>query len=95
MQFHPEVNHTEQGKDILSNFLYEVSNCRPLWTSDNFIENAVQKIKNEVGDKNVICGISGGVDSSVMGALINKAIGNQGKFIFVNHGLLRKMKRKM
>ena len=70
--------------------MYEVSNCRPLWTSDNFIENAVQKIKNEVGDKNVICGISGGVDSSVMGALINKAIGNQGKFIFVNHGLLRK-----
>ena len=51
VQFHPEVNHTEQGKDILSNFLYEVSNCRPLWTSDNFIENAVQKIKNEVGDK--------------------------------------------
>ena len=90
VQFHPEVNHTDQGKDILSNFLYEISKCRPLWTSDNFIENAVQKIKNEVGDKNVICGISGGVDSSVMGALINKAIGNQGKFIFVNHGLLRK-----
>ncbi len=90
VQFHPEVNHTKEGIKILSNFLYEVAKCRPLWTSDNFIENAIQKIRNEVGDKNVICGISGGVDSSVMGALINNAIGDKGKFIFVNHGLLRK-----
>ena len=90
VQFHPEVNHTDRGKDILSNFLYNIANCQPLWTSENFIENAVQSIRDEVGNKNVICGISGGVDSSVMGALINKAIGEQGKFVFVNHGLLRK-----
>ena len=90
VQFHPEVVHTEQGTDILSNFLFKISDCRPLWNSKNFIDKAVKLIKNEVGEKKVICGISGGVDSSVMGALINKAIGNQAKFIFVNHGLLRK-----
>tara|TARA_B100000131_G_scaffold322963_1_gene378978 strand:- start:1385 stop:2923 length:1539 start_codon:yes stop_codon:yes gene_type:complete len=90
VQFHPEVNHTDKGEKILANFLYNIANCRPLWTSENFIDNTIQSIKDEVGNKNVICGISGGVDSSVMGALINKAIGEQGKFIFVNHGLLRK-----
>ena len=90
VQFHPEVNHTVEGKESLSNFLYNIANCRPLWTSENFIEETIKSIKDEVGDKNVVCGISGGVDSSVMGALINKAIGKQGKFVFVNHGLLRK-----
>ena len=90
VQFHPEVNHTDKGEKILANFLYNIANCRPLWTSENFIDNTIQSIRAQVGNKNVICGISGGVDSSVMGALINKAIGEQGKFVFVNHGLLRK-----
>jgi len=90
VQFHPEVVHTKQGTDILANFLFKVSNCEPLWNSKNFIDKAIKLIKEEVGDKRVICGISGGVDSSVMGALINKAVGSQAKFIFVNHGLLRK-----
>ena len=90
VQFHPEVMHTEQGDKILSNFLFEISKCDPSWTSKKFIDKAVKIIQDQVGNSNVICGISGGVDSSVMGALISKAIGKQAKFIFVNHGLLRK-----
>ncbi|MAV64203.1 MAG: glutamine-hydrolyzing GMP synthase [Candidatus Marinimicrobia bacterium] len=90
VQFHPEVIHTVEGDKILSNFLFKIANCKPSWTPQNFIKDALNNIKNKVGDKNVICGISGGVDSSVMGALINKAVKGQAKFVFVNHGLLRK-----
>ena len=90
VQFHPEVAHTQQGLDILKNFAFEIAQCKPSWTSKNFILKTIESIKNEVGKKEVICGISGGVDSTVMGALINKAIGNQAHFIFINHGLLRK-----
>jgi len=90
VQFHPEVIHTHEGNKILANFLFEISDCKPSWTSKQFIENTIRAIQDEVCDKKVICGISGGVDSSVMGALISKAIGNQAKFVFVNHGLLRK-----
>ena len=90
VQFHPEVVHTQKGDEILGNFLFEIANCKPLWTSKNFIDKTIKDIQLEVGNRNVICGISGGVDSSVMGALINKAIGKQAKFVFVNHGLLRK-----
>ena len=84
VQFHPEVIHTPEGNKILSNFLFNVSDCIPSWTSKQFIEKTIKSIQNEVLDKKVICGISGGVDSSVMGALINKAIGDQAKFIFVD-----------
>ena len=90
VQFHPEVVHTEQGNKILSNFLFSISNCEPSWNAKHFIKKTIKSIQDEVVDKKVICGISGGVDSSVMGALINKAIGSQAKFIFVDHGLLRK-----
>lgn len=90
VQFHPEVVHTSKGNEILSNFLFDISGCEGNWTSENFITNAVDSIKKTIGNKNVICGISGGVDSSVMGALMYKAIGDHAKFIFVNHGLLRK-----
>ena len=90
VQLHPEVLHTIEGDKILNNFLFEIANCDPSWTSENFIDDTLKLIKKTVGQSNVICGISGGVDSSVMGALINKAIGEQAKFIFVNHGMLRK-----
>ena len=90
VQFHPEVIHTDHGKVILSNFLFKIANCKPTWNSQNFIKESVIKIREKVGGDNIICGISGGVDSTVMGALIHKAIGQRAKFIFVNHGLLRK-----
>ena len=90
VQFHPEVIHTDYGKVILSNFLFKIANCKPTWNSQSFIKESVIKIREKVGGDNIICGISGGVDSTVMGALIHKAIGERAKFIFVNHGLLRK-----
>ena len=91
VQFHPEVNHTEEGLKILSNFLFGISQCNPTWTSKNFISDSIDKIRGQVGDmKNVVCGLSGGVDSSVMATLMHQAIGNRSNCIFVDHGLLRK-----
>jgi GMP synthase (glutamine-hydrolysing) len=89
VQFHPEVVHTESGDKILGNFLFSVCNCNPNWNMKNFIDSQIREIKEKVGDKTVICGLSGGVDSSVAAVLINKAIGKQLKCIFVNNGLLR------
>ena len=90
VQFHPEVTHTEDDDKILSNFLFPISNCNNAWGSGDFIEESISSIKSTVGDKKVICGISGGVDSSVMGKLLYEAIGDQCKFVFIDHGLLRK-----
>ncbi|GAB6138637.1 glutamine-hydrolyzing GMP synthase [Halanaerobaculum tunisiense] len=90
VQFHPEVVHTPQGTEIINNFLYNVCECSGDWTTSSFIEETVADIKEEVGDKQVICGLSGGVDSSVAAALVHEAIGDQLTCIFVDHGLLRK-----
>jgi len=89
VQFHPEVVHTHKGMKILGNFVFKISECNPNWNMRNFIETKVEEIRAEVGDKNVICGLSGGVDSSVASVLIHEAIGDQLKCIFVNNGLLR------
>ena len=90
VQFHPEVVHTKQGKTFIQNFLFRIANCKKDWISSNIISDAIKSIKEEVGDKKVITGISGGVDSTVVGTLLNRAIGNQSKCVFVNTGLLRK-----
>lgn len=93
VQFHPEVAHTERGDDILSNFLFEVAGCRPTWTAGAFIEETVERIREQVGERTAICGLSGGVDSSVAAVLVHRAIGDRLTCIFVDHGLLRKHER--
>ncbi len=90
LQFHPEVVHTPSGKEIISNFLFRICNCNPTWTMSSFIQRSIAGIKNEVGNDTVICAVSGGVDSTVLSALIHHAIGDQLKCIFVDNGLLRK-----
>jgi len=90
-QFHPEVDHTEKGKDILSNFLFNISNCTPTWTPDNFITEKVKDIQEIVGKSGkVLTAVSGGVDSSVVAALLTKAIGNRAISVIIDHGLMRK-----
>ena len=90
VQFHPEVEHSLDGKKILKNFVVNIADCAQNWTMGNFMEEQISEIRKIVGDKKVICGLSGGVDSSVVAALIHKAIGNQLTCIFVDTGLLRK-----
>ena len=90
VQFHPEVNHTEHGRDMLKAFLYDVCECSGNWEMDSFIESTVKEIKEKVGDKGVVLGLSGGVDSSVAAALLSKAIGKQLTCVFVDQGLMRK-----
>ncbi|WP_152446376.1 glutamine-hydrolyzing GMP synthase [Bacillus sp. THAF10] len=90
VQFHPEVRHSVYGNDLLKNFVYRVCGCTDSWTIENFLEIEIQKIRDTVGDKKVLCALSGGVDSSVVAVLIHKAIGDQLTCIFVDHGLLRK-----
>ena len=89
VQFHPEVAHTPRGKEILENFLFRISNCEATWTMSRFVETAVNKVKSQVGDRRVLCALSGGVDSSVAATLIHRAIGDRVVCIFVNNGLLR------
>jgi len=89
VQFHPEVNHSPQGKDILANFLFEICRCREQWTPAAFIDDSVARIRETVGDEHVLLALSGGVDSAVAGALIHRAIGEQLTAIFVDHGMLR------
>ena len=90
VQFHPEVTHSEYGKQILHNFLYEVCACAGDWVMDNFIENTVAELRERIGDKKVILGLSGGVDSSVAAGLLSRAVGKQLTCVFVDQGLMRK-----
>lgn len=89
LQFHPEVTHTPQGGRIISRFIFEICGCKPLWTSENIIADSTARIKQEVSDEEVILGLSGGVDSSVVAALLHEAIGDQLTCVFVDTGLLR------
>ncbi|MDG2478960.1 MAG: glutamine-hydrolyzing GMP synthase, partial [Aquiluna sp.] len=89
VQWHPEVKHSEQGQQVLKNFLYEGAGISPTWNSGNVIAEQVEKIRAQVGDARVICGLSGGVDSAVAAALVHKAVGDQLTAVFVDHGLLR------
>ena len=90
IQFHPEVHHSEQGKQVLKNFVITICGCSASWTPDSFIETSVKQLQEQLGDDKVILGISGGVDSSVAAYLLHKAIGRNMTGIFVNNGLLRK-----
>jgi GMP synthase (glutamine-hydrolysing) len=96
VQFHPEVTHTPRGEQIFQNFLYEICKCRGDWTMENFIEQTVRRVREQVAPgAKVICGLSGGVDSSVVAAMLHKAIGDQLVCIFVDNGLLRKNERDL
>src|SRR3954453_1586532 len=95
VQFHPEVTHTPRGEKIFENFLYEISKCPARWTMGNFAEASIRRVRERVGAGKVICGLSGGVDSSVVAALLHKAIGEQLLCIFVDNGLLRKNEREL
>ncbi|MEO0513405.1 MAG: glutamine-hydrolyzing GMP synthase [Planctomycetota bacterium] len=95
VQFHPEVTHTPHGHEILQNFVHQICGCRGTWKMANFAETEANRIRELVGDKTVICGLSGGVDSSVAAALIHKAIGDQLQCVFVDNGLLRKNERDL
>jgi len=90
VQFHPEVYHTDEGSKILSNFALDICGCEGDWTPDSFIESTVEALRQQIGSEKVILGLSGGVDSTVAGVLLHKAIGDQLTCIFVNNGLLRK-----
>ncbi|OXM86496.1 glutamine-hydrolyzing GMP synthase [Paenibacillus rigui] len=90
VQFHPEVRHSVYGNDMIHNFLYHVCGCQGDWSMESFIEDTIRDIRNQVGDKKVLCALSGGVDSSVVAMLIHKAIGDQLTCMFIDHGLLRK-----
>jgi GMP synthase (glutamine-hydrolysing) len=90
VQFHPEVRHTDHGQDVLVHFLRDVAGLRPTWTTANVIDEQVAAISAQVGGKRVICGLSGGVDSAVAAALVQRAVGDQLTCVFVDHGLLRK-----
>jgi GMP synthase (glutamine-hydrolysing) len=89
LQFHPEVVHTQRGFEILKNFLFKICMCRPAWTMKSFIETAIEDIQNKVGKGKIVCGISGGVDSTVTAVLVHRAIGEQLTCIFVDNGVLR------
>ncbi len=89
LQFHPEVVHTQQGLEILKNFLFKICECSKKWTMQSFIKNSIDDLKKQIGNEQVICGLSGGVDSGVTAKLIHEAVGDQLICVFVNNGLLR------
>ena len=95
LQFHPEVAHTPRGKEIIQNFVFHICGCSMDWTMGSFIEEACERVRRQVGDQKVVLGLSGGVDSSVVAALLHKAIGDQLTCIFVNNGLLRSREEEM
>jgi len=90
VQFHPEVMHTQEGKKMLSNFVYNVCGCVGDWKMDSFVESKIKEIRDKVGNGKVLCALSGGVDSSVAAVMLSKAVGKQLTCVFVDHGLLRK-----
>jgi GMP synthase (glutamine-hydrolysing) len=90
IQFHPEVVHTPYGQEILTRFLTEVCGCEPTWSAASIVEEQIRRIREQVGDGSVICGLSGGVDSSVAALLVHRAVGEQLTCVFVDHGLMRK-----
>ena len=94
VQFHPEVAHTQFGQDVLKHFLYNIAKIEPTWTTAGIAEEQIARIKEQIGDSQVICGLSGGVDSAVAAALVHKAVGDNLTCVFVDHGLLRAGERE-
>lgn len=90
VQFHPEVEHTPEGMQMLKNFLFNICGCKGDWNMSSFVDMSIRKLKEKIGDKKVLCALSGGVDSSVAAVMVSKAVGKQLTCIFVDHGLLRK-----
>ncbi len=94
VQFHPEVMHSEHGQKVLEHFLYDIAKIDPTWTPASIVDEQVSRIKSQIGDSKVICGLSGGVDSAVAAALVHKAVGDNLTCVFVDHGLLRAGERE-
>ena len=94
VQFHPEVFHTPWGIDLIKNFLYDICECKPSWTPENFVDLAIKDIGRKIKNKKVICGLSGGVDSSVTAAIVHRAVGKQLTCIYVDHGFMRRGETK-
>ena len=90
VEFHPEVHHTARGREVLERFVSEVAGIKPNWFPGSFIEQTIQKVREQVGDHNALCALSGGVDSAVAATLVGRALGDRLTCVFVDNGLLRK-----